>query len=45
MQDVYGAEQDLDRPVQRQVQFIVVYQDIVLAVGILRIDAERVGKR
>ena len=37
-----GAQLQLDRPVQGQMQFLARDQQVVLAVGIVRNDAERI---
>ncbi len=42
MQDVKGAHQHLDRLIDQEVGLTVFDQDIVLAVGIIRIQTERV---
>src|SRR5438309_8034621 len=42
VQDVYGAEQRLDRLAPGEMQLRARYQDVVLSVGIVGIHAERV---
>src|SRR5262245_61737568 len=44
MQDVYGAEQHLDRTAEREVYLIAFDEDVVLPVGIVRIQAKRVSR-
>ncbi len=45
MQDVLGAQQHLDRAIQRQMDFLAGDDDVVLPARVVRVHAKRVGRR